>query len=70
MVLPEIERDELARRLGEPALTVLNVLPREAFEHSRIPGSLSLPVAEVPALAPRLLPDRAAEIVVHCGGFS
>lgn len=64
----EMSREELASRLADPSLVVVNVLPREAFAVARIPGSRSLPLADVAARAPRLLPDRRAEIAVYCGG--
>jgi rhodanese-related sulfurtransferase len=55
-------------RLDDPAVFVGNVLPRAAFEEARIPGSASLPVDEIPELAPELLPNRDQEIALYCGG--
>lgn len=65
-VVPQIARDELVRRLHDPTLTIVNVLPREAWRQRRIPGSISLPVAEIPAHAAAVLPNRHADIVVYC----
>ena len=64
----EITREEILRRLGDPTLTLVDALPREAFEESRIAGSINLPVSEVKRSARRLLPDTTAEVVVFCGG--
>jgi rhodanese-related sulfurtransferase len=64
----EISREELAARLGDPSLAIVNVLPREAFEEARIPGSRSLPLADIPARAREVLPDERQEIAVYCGG--
>jgi rhodanese-related sulfurtransferase len=64
--VPQISRDELVARLRDPSLTIVNVLPRMAWEESRIPRSLSLPLAEVPVRAAAVLPDKSADISVYC----
>ncbi len=62
----EISREELRDRLD--ALTLVDALPRAAFRRLHLPGALNLPKSsEVERLAPALLPDRGAEIVVYCG---
>ena len=63
-----IPLEELRRRFQEPGLIVVNVLPRAAWETERIPGSISLPLAEIQKRAAKVLPDRHQEIVVYCGG--
>jgi rhodanese-related sulfurtransferase len=62
----QISKDELVGRLRDPQLTIVNVLPREAWRAHRIPGSLSLPLADIPDRAAVLLPDRDADIAVYC----
>jgi rhodanese-related sulfurtransferase len=62
----EISRGEILRRLGDRTLAIVNVLPREAFQAGRIPGSISLPLADIREQAPRLLPDRDQELAVYC----
>lgn len=69
-IADEISRDELLRRLGDPTLTIVDVLPRASFEGGHIPGALSLPVADLPMRARDVLPDPTAEIVVYCGSFT
>jgi rhodanese-related sulfurtransferase len=64
--VPQISRGELVARLHDPSLTIVNVLPREAWLAEHIPGSLSLPFAEIPQRAAAVLPDRNADIVVYC----
>jgi len=64
----EFPLEELRRRFDDPALVVVNVLPRAAWEEIRIPGSLSLPLGEVEMRAGQVLPDREGEVVVYCGG--
>jgi rhodanese-related sulfurtransferase len=65
--VPQISREELVARLRDPSLTVVNVLAREAWRAQRIPGSISLPVAEISERAASVLPDRYADIAVYCG---
>jgi rhodanese-related sulfurtransferase len=65
--IPEILREELRRRLHDPSLTIVDVLPAESYAAAHVPGALSIPLEQVAGRAPELLPDRAAEIVVYCG---
>ena len=64
--VPQISREELVARLDDPSLTIVNVLPVEAWRAKRIRGSLSLPLAELPARAAAVLPDKRADIAVYC----
>jgi rhodanese-related sulfurtransferase len=64
--VPQISREELVARLHDPSLTIVNVLPHEAWKAQRIPGSLSLPVAEIAKRAAIVLPNRDADIAVYC----
>jgi adenylyltransferase/sulfurtransferase len=70
-VIPEIEPLELKRRLdaGE-SLTVLDVREPWELAIARIPGTLHIPLGEVPARLDEL--DSGAELVVMCkvGGRS
>lgn len=64
--VPQISRGELVARLNDPTLTIVNVLAREAWKAQRIPGSLSLPVADIPTRAAVVLPDKNADIAIYC----
>ena len=64
--VPQISRGEMIARLHDPSLTIVNVLAREAWKAQRIPGSLSLPVAEIASRAAIVLPDKNADIAVYC----
>ena len=59
-------REELRSRLNDPSLVIVNVLPKEAFRAEHIPGSISLPVAEINERARLVLPNLAQEISVYC----
>ena len=64
--VPQISREELIARLHDPSLTIVNVLPYEAWKAERIHGSLSLPIADIATRAATILPDRDADIAVYC----
>jgi rhodanese-related sulfurtransferase len=64
-----ITRDELRVRLeNREAFTLVETLARDSFEKGHIAGAINLPPDQVQELAPTLLPDKAADIVVYCGG--
>ena len=63
-----ISRDELMARLEDRALVILNVMPKETYADGHIPGSISLPVAEIEAKARALIAKLAQEIAVYCAG--
>lgn len=63
VALPELMNAMRARR-G----IVVDVLSPESFRRQHLPGALNLPVADIPNRAAEVLPDRAASIVVYCGG--
>ncbi len=66
----EISREELYRRLGDTSLIVVDVLPKEAYGAEHIPRAINLPLAELAAHAPEVLPGRTAEIAVYCASFT
>ncbi len=65
-----ITRDELKQKLdrGEP-VTIVEALPEEYYRKAHLPGALLLPHDQVDILAPTLLPDKGAEIVVYCANL-
>lgn len=68
--VPQISRDEMRRRVGDSALTILDVLPDASYVQAHIPGAINLPLEEVTGHARELLPDLAADIAVYCGKFT
>jgi rhodanese-related sulfurtransferase len=65
--IPMISRDELKTRLDQgDDLTLVEALSPPAYRDGHIPGAINLPSAQVRELAPKRLPDKAAEIVVYC----
>jgi hypothetical protein len=63
-----ITRDELKQKLDRHEnIVLLETLALPAYEAEHIPGALNLPPDQVRELAPRVAPDRNAEIIVYCG---
>ncbi len=63
----KITRDDLKAKLdrGEP-VTIVEALPEPYYRKAHLPGALLMPHDHVDELAPTLLPDKGAEIVVYC----
>jgi rhodanese-related sulfurtransferase len=51
-------------------LVLVEALGPQYFEAAHLPGAINVPHTEVEALAPALLPDRGAQIVVYCSDGS
>ena len=47
-------------------LVLVEALGPQYYEAEHLPGAINIPHTEVDALAPALLPDRDAQIVVYC----
>ena len=62
-----ITRDDLKTKIErrEP-FTLVETLPRAAYDHAHLPGAINLPPEQVAADAPKILPDQNADIVVYC----
>lgn len=66
-MITKIDRATLAETLrGAMPPTLVEALPERYFLDAHLPGALNLPHDAVDALAPALLPDRQADIVVYC----
>jgi rhodanese-related sulfurtransferase len=67
----KITRDELRLKLdrGDPVILV-EALPAKYYAAKHLPGALNIPHDSVDALAPDLLPDKTAQVVVYCASAS
>lgn len=62
-----ITRDELKEMMDNGAqFTLVETLPVQYYRHTHLPGAINMPPDQVQELAPTLLPDKAADIVVYC----
>ncbi len=67
MAVRTISREELKGKLdrGE-GVVVVETLGPAYYEDAHLPGAINIPHTEVDELAPKLLPDKAAQVVVYC----
>jgi len=59
-----IDRKTLQQKLKH--VTLVEALPEKYFRDGHLPGAKHLPHDQVKELAPSVLPDKNAEIVVYC----
>jgi rhodanese-related sulfurtransferase len=66
-----ISRDELKAKIDhEEKFQLIEVLPAEKFRECHLPAARNMPLAKIPELAPRMLPDKRTEVVVYCGSWT
>lgn len=62
-----ISRDELKQKIDRgDKFHLVETLAETAFHHAHLPRAINLPPDQVEELAPVLLPDKDAEIIVYC----
>ena len=64
--LEPVSHEELAARLRDGVVTLIDVRPAEEFAAGHIPGAVNVPLADLPARLAALPADR--EIVAYCRG--
>jgi rhodanese-related sulfurtransferase len=63
----QVNRSELQARIqSNPSLTLVEALPEKYYQDWHLPRAKHLPHDQVKTLAPSLLPEKSAEIVVYC----
>lgn len=66
-MISKIDRHALATALASDSPpTLVEALPERYFVDAHLPGAINIPHDAVDSLAPALLPDRHADIVVYC----
>ncbi len=66
-MVPTISREELKAKLDRAEdFRLVETLAPFMYQAQHLPGAINLPPNEATQLAPALLPDKAAEIVVYC----
>lgn len=62
-----IGREELKAKIDSGDDVVLvEALDPEYYEDAHLPGAVNLPLDSIGELAPEILPDKDADIVVYC----
>ena len=63
-----ISLDELKQKIDRhDRFQLVETLDPSYYGQGHLPGAVNLPPDKVKELAPRLLPDKNADIVVYCG---
>jgi rhodanese-related sulfurtransferase len=67
MTLKTISRDDLKQKIDrKDDFLLVETLASVSYHHAHLPGAINLPPDQITQLAPTLLPDKAADIVVYC----
>ena len=67
MSFTTISRDELKKKLDrKEKLVLLEILPEETYRRSHLPAAKMMPGDRVRELAPKLAPDKNAEVITYC----
>jgi Rhodanese-like domain len=63
-----ISREDLKAKMDRgDDFVLVETLSEKQYRHTHLPGALNLPPDRVREVAPELLPDKEADIVVYCG---
>jgi len=66
-----ISRDELKQKIDrKDKFLLVETLPAATYHHAHLPGAVNMPPDKVTELAPALLPEKYAEIVVYCANLT
>ena len=66
-MIKQLELSQLQARLAaNPAITLLEALPRKYYDDGHLPEALHMPHDQTRQLAALLVPDTATEVVVYC----
>jgi rhodanese-related sulfurtransferase len=67
MMTKTITREKIKEKLDtEEPMTIIEALPQKYFDAEHLPGALNIPHDEIQVLAPDILPDKNAFMVVYC----
>jgi rhodanese-related sulfurtransferase len=62
-----ISREELKQKMDRrDHFLLVETVPKTTYDHAHLPGAINLPPDQVAKLAPNVLPDRDADIIVYC----
>lgn len=54
---------------GKQKVTLVETLAPERYLEAHIPGALNIPPEQIKELAPKLLPNKDAQIVTYCANL-
>lgn len=66
-MIETISREDLKGKIDrDEDFTLVETLPAVSYQYVHLPRAINLPPDRVRELAPQLLPDKLAEIIVYC----
>jgi rhodanese-related sulfurtransferase len=66
-----ITREQLKAKMDwREDFTLVETLPPSSYREVHLPGALLMPLDLVEPLAPELLPDKQAQVVLYCASFT
>jgi rhodanese-related sulfurtransferase len=66
-MVKRISRNELKQKIDRgDSFVLVETLARIAYEHAHLPAAINMAPDQIKELAPKLLPDKDADIVVYC----
>jgi len=66
-MIATISREDLKAKLDRGDNFILvETLSEEQYQHAHLPSAVNLPLYRMGELAPEILPDKDADIVVYC----
>jgi rhodanese-related sulfurtransferase len=68
--IAEADRDTVIAQIRSGHVTLVEALPEDIYAQGHLPGAVNVRPRRTAELAPTLLPDPAAPIVVYCGDAS
>jgi rhodanese-related sulfurtransferase len=64
---PMISTEDLKAKLdGKDPVQIVETLAPERYREAHLPGALNIPPEQIKELAPKLLPNKDAEIITYC----
>jgi rhodanese-related sulfurtransferase len=62
-----ISTEDLRARLDrKDPITLVETLAPERYREAHLPGALNIPPDQIKQLAPKLLPNKSAEVITYC----
>ncbi len=66
-----ITREELQKKVEcKDDFILVETLAPEYFRHTHLPKAINIPPDQLRELAPEMLPDKSADIVVYCANYN
>lgn len=61
-----VTREEVQQAVEHGRAVLVEALPRDYYDREHLPGAINIPHDQVDELAPELLPDKDAPVIVYC----